>query len=57
MINSVMDENKQPNEQQAQAQHTAKPVRKPNELAGFDISGFVKIYDPNTNETFVEVRA
>ena len=50
-----MDNNKQPIEQQVQAQ--AKPVRKPNELAGFDISGFVKIYDPNTNETFVEVRA
>ena len=50
-----MDNNKQPTEQEAQAQ--AKPVRKPNELGGFDISGFVKIYDPNTNETFVEVRA
>lgn len=50
--------NKQPNEQQAQAQATqAASVRKPNELGGFDISGFVKIYDPNTNETFVEVRA
>ena len=54
-----MDNNKQTNEQQAQtqAQAQAKPVRKPNELGGFDISGFVKIHDPNTNETFVEVRA
>lgn len=52
-----MDNNTQPTEQQALAQQQAKPVRKPNELAGFDISGFVKIYDPNTNETFVEVRA
>ena len=52
-----MDNNTQPTEQQAQMQQQAKPVRKPNELAGFDISGFVKIHDPNTNETFVEVRA
>ena len=52
-----MDNNTQPTEQQTQAQQQAKPVRKPNELAGFDISGFVKIYDPNTNETFVEDRA
>lgn len=52
-----MDNNTQPIEQQAQVQIQAKPVRKPNELGGFDISGSVKIYDPNTNETFVEVRA
>ena len=52
-----MDNNTQTTEQQTQAQPQAKPVRKPNELGGFDISGFVKIYDPNTNETFVEVRA
>jgi hypothetical protein len=52
-----MDNNTQPTEQQVQTQLQAKPVRKPNELGGFDISGFVKIYDPNTNETFVEDRA
>lgn len=28
----------------------------PNELGGFDISGVVKIYDPETKEIFVEVR-
>lgn len=55
MINSDMDKNKQPITQQPPVQ--VQPVRKPNELGGFDISGFVKIYDPNTNETFVEVRA
>ena len=52
-----MDNNTQPTEQQAQAQQQTKPVRKPNEMGGFDISGVVKIHDPNTNETFVEVRA
>lgn len=52
-----MDNNTQTTEQQTQVQQQAKPVKKPNELGGFDISGFVKIHDPNTNETFVEVRA
>ena len=51
-----MDNNTQTTKQQTQAQLAVKPVRKPNELGGLDISGFVKIYDPNTNETFVEVR-
>lgn len=38
---------------------TQTPVslpQKPNELGGFDISGAVKIYDPETKEVFVEVR-
>lgn len=34
---------------------TANP-QKPNELGGFDISGVVKIYDPETKEVYVEVR-
>jgi len=29
----------------------------PNESAGFAVEGFVKIYDPKTQETFVETRA
>lgn len=53
-----MDENKTLPEQIAEEKSTAsKPIKKPNELGGFDISGVVRIYDPNTNETYVEVRA
>ena len=29
----------------------------PNESAGFAVEAFVKIYDPETQETFVETRA
>ena len=29
----------------------------PNESAGFAVEAFVKIYDPRTQETFVETRA
>lgn len=30
---------------------------KPNELNAFHVEGFVKIFDPNTKETFLESRA
>lgn len=30
---------------------------KPNETAGFAVQGFVKIFDPQTQETIVETRA
>jgi hypothetical protein len=29
----------------------------PNEQAGFAVEGFVKIFDPKTQEIFVEIRA
>lgn len=29
----------------------------PNESAGFAVEAFVKIYDPKTQETFLETRA
>lgn len=38
------------------AQAPVNPPQKPNELGGFDISGAVKIYDPESKEVFVEVR-
>ena len=34
----------------------AKPKR-PNETSAISVEGFVKIFDPNTKETFVEKRA
>jgi hypothetical protein len=37
-------------------QASATLPQKPNELGGFDISGVVKIYDPESKEVFVEVR-
>lgn len=33
------------------------PIKKPNEIGGFNISGSVKIFDPETKEIYVEVRA
>ena len=52
MLNKDM--NKLPENQQTL--ETVSPPQKPNELGGFDISGAVKIYDPETKEVFVEVR-
>lgn len=43
----------QPVPQPAQPQ----PRRKPNEVGGIAVSGFVKIFDPNTKETILETRA
>lgn len=37
-------------------QQEQKEQSRPNETGGFDISGVVKIYDPETKEIFVEVR-
>jgi len=39
-------------------QATATPVdKKPNENGSIRVEGFVKIFDPNSKETFVEKRA
>lgn len=40
----------QPTETQAQA-------KKPNETSGVYVDGFVRVFDPNTQETLVEVRS
>ncbi len=47
-------ENNNPAENAQQQQQ--KPARRPDEKAGFDISGVVTIYDPETREVFVKVR-
>ena len=52
MLNKDM--NKLPETQPAPT--PAAPQQKPNEIGGFDISGAVKIYDPESKEVFVEVR-
>jgi hypothetical protein len=48
-------DNKQPNQPVQPPQQ--QPRRKPNEVGGIAVSGFVKIFDPNTKETIVETRA
>lgn len=35
----------------------APSTKKPNETGSISVEGFVKIYDPNTQEKFVEKRA
>jgi len=35
----------------------AIPSAKPNEAGTFSVDGFIKIFDPNTNEVLVEKRA
>jgi hypothetical protein len=34
-----------------------KPTDRPNDTGSVHVEGFVKIFDPNTQETFVEKRA
>jgi hypothetical protein len=40
---------------QAQSNNTAN--KKPNETGSIAVTGFVRIFDPNTKEKFVEQRA
>jgi hypothetical protein len=43
-----------------QKQKTPAPqpaAKRPNETGSISVEGFVKIYDPNTKEKFVEKRA
>lgn len=48
-----MNKNTTTNQQQ-QPQTSAK---RPNETGSISVEGFVKIFDPNTKEKFVEKRA
>lgn len=47
--------NQQP--QPAQQPKQATAAKKPNETGTISVEGFVKIFDPNTQEKFVEKRA
>jgi hypothetical protein len=47
---------------QKQAQNTAKPVtqsgsKRPNETGTIRVEGFLRIFDPKTQQTFLETRA
>jgi hypothetical protein len=43
---------------QKQPESKVQPApRKPNETGTISVEGFVKIFDPNSKETFVEKRA
>ena len=46
-----MSENNQKIEQPAQ------PEKRPNDTGKIAVEGFIKIFDPNTKEKFVEQRA
>lgn len=44
--------------QNTQQTQPAKPAdKKPNETGSISVEGFVKIFDPNSKEKFVEKRA
>ena len=47
------DNNSQPKE----AAVPQSPTKRPNETGSISVEGFVKIFDPNTKEKFVEKRA
>jgi|APCry1669188879_1035177.scaffolds.fasta_scaffold1043675_1 hypothetical protein len=38
-------------------QETNSQPKRPNETGSVSVTGFVKIFDPKTKETFVETRA
>lgn len=50
-----MEEKSQAN-QKTEKQEKPEP-RRPNETGSVSISGFVKIFDPKTQEVFVETRS
>jgi len=50
----IMTENKPPTQPVPEIKTTAK---QPNETGSISVEGFVKIFDPNTKEKFVEKRA
>lgn len=47
------DNNKPKNE----AVRSQSPSKKPNDTGSISVEGFVRIFDPNTKEKFVEKRA
>jgi hypothetical protein len=50
----IMTENKTPT---LPAQEVKPTAKQPNETGSISVEGFVRIFDPNTNEKFVEKRA
>lgn len=54
-----MDQKNQPKQPDTKTAETAEKakIRRPNDVGSLQIDGFVKIFDPNTREIFVEKRA
>jgi hypothetical protein len=48
---------KDSNLQQPQETTPQSPAKRPNETGSISVEGFVRIFDPNTKEKFVEKRA
>ena len=44
-------------QQPAQTKPAAPKPKRPNETGAVSVEGFVKIFDPNTKENYVEKRA
>ena len=40
-----------------QPEPAQQPANRPNDTGAIHIEGFVQIFDPNTKEKFVEIRA
>lgn len=51
-----MEQKDQPKQPETKMVEQTKP-RRPNDVGTLQIDGFVKIFDPNTKEVFVEKRA
>jgi len=52
----MMMQKDQPIKQQTNSVPQAQ-LKRPNETGSVSVTGFVKIFDPKTKETFVETRA
>lgn len=52
-----MDQNTNQTPQPTEAAQQQPRPKRPNETGSISVEGFVKIFDPNTNEKFVEKRA
>jgi len=51
-----MIQNNQPVEKKPVVEQSER-AKQPNEQGSISVTGFVKIFDPKTKETFVEIRA
>ena len=52
-----MNQSSQQHQEKVQVEAKPAPQKKPNETGSINVEGFVRIFDPNTNEKFVEKRA
>lgn len=52
-----MDQKDSNTQQKQEIAEQQSPAKRPNETGSISVEGFVRIFDPNTNEKFVEKRA